>query len=565
MTRNSIVNIIINDKKAGSVGGRRERLTGTAGIIQAHANHRYEFVNWTRPDGSVFSSNPKLNITNWTSQTLHANFRPIILTHQDFIDADALETENWLLETNGYPFTGANPVYGYLYRADYVRQFFTAGNWLNRPNTYTPQGGTLEGQTYDLYPCRWGYNYGDPDDTGPLTTVVGGATYDPVTNTKTGTFRRSPTSHSQLLSGLDVTKLEGPGGNNITMGVDYTQGLPGNPTYGHSWNTMGRWNNPTDGSAPSMYPLMQYSRVKMVRTYTALEPFDLAGLEDLNATYLDPSVYYSSPAYVNYVRDLDVVAYWDNLREFVNPYGSNHSYAVNNYVAPGSINDTRLHTIKNSTRILDPIQYNHNVRSVGIAHGWQGPSESNTPHHNIGWHDLHKNTPNCNSMLALYRYNPLVYLQLGYHCAAQVGTPLDYHYKNVKHMSLSRPWYGGRITDHKSEPEWNFKSLKNLDYLYWDQRDWLRKHSLDWVKHTPKLRYFYSYGSLFTTGTPYLTAARALKNVEYVYMQVPQTLNFDPTPDEKIKVFVKFDQPRTNDLTRYSHPIINRGGTITPV
>jgi len=569
---NSKVNVSVNDTTMGRVSGRRERMTGTTGVLVAFPEFRYKFKHWLDGQGSIVSTTPKLVITNWRSAEYQAVFEDVVMTYQDFVNHDAVETLVYFLETHGLsrPPEQGEYTYGKNYPTTHNITYHTAGNYPTGPATRTRRLG----DTINTYPSTYGYSYWrDPANTSD--TLISQGVYDASTDTSTpdSIWKRSPSTTSQLpASGFALSRLLNPGNlwytkNPESLGRGSNPG-DGSGTWGWASPFWGAYNNPTIGT-PSHYPLLEYSGNKhfYLSTRSPDSP-DMTGLEKLNAygVYNWAEARCTSTIFCNSTDvgywNIDAMAWWDNLVYAVNHPGHyNYSgWKKNNSGAQGLNNE--------NVRYFEGFSYNHNLKHFAFAAGEYGPREKN-PNFNSGWVAKYQNTPEAGSYLNMFRYTNMNRLRITYWGNPNSGRALDHYYKNLVNLSCYAAWsnYNGtRETTPKQN--WQFKSCKNLTHidLYHPASTSIFVLSgIEFISNLPKLRHLtlQPYGTTFSR---YLTGIHSFPG-KLVKVSLPNhnMQSYNPLPKELIHVTVDFNNPifPNTDNSRHNHRMINFGGTIT--
>ena len=90
--------ITILSEENGFVTGKRTRLTGSAGEILATPDQGYSFTRWDDENGVSYSTANPLVVSSWEDLSLTPVFDEIVISHADFVAADAVEAEVYYLE-----------------------------------------------------------------------------------------------------------------------------------------------------------------------------------------------------------------------------------------------------------------------------------------------------------------------------------------------------------------------------------------------------------------------------------------------------------------------------------
>ena len=565
---NSKINVSVNDTAMGRVAGRRERMAGTTGVLLAIPEHKYKFKHWLDGQGAVVSTDHKLTINSWHAAQYHAVFEDIIMTYQDFVDHDAVETLVYYLESLGLSVEQPQP-YGSKYIDTSNIKYYSAGNYPTGPATRTSRTG----ETINTYPGTYGYNYWtNPADSSEI--LISQGTHDASTNTTPldSTFKRDPATTQQLpTSGFALSRLP-PGG--ISHYYANHEALargqfPDDGTGYWGWQnpSWGVYNNPSTG-APSHFPLLEYSGLKhfYISNRTADTP-DMTGLEKLNAYGVYnwsearcTSTKYCAADEIGY-WSIDAMAWWSNLIYASNAPGHYH------YSGWKGINSGAQGLNNENVRYFEGFSYNHNLKYFAFASGEYGPREKH-PDKNSGWVTKYQHVPESGSYLNMFRYTNINRLRVRRWGNPSSGRSLDHYYKNLKYLDMYESWYyynGSRETGR--EQDWQFKSCKDITHilLYQNSSNTFKLSTLDWLENTPKLRSL-RLVPYATTIMRYLTAAKSFPGkLERLELPSNTYQSYNPLPKELIHVSVDFDNPNfpATDKSRHQHRMLNFGATIT--
>jgi hypothetical protein len=557
---NSKINVSVNDTTKGRITGRRERLAGTTGTIRAIPNHRYSFKHWEDALGNIISTDDKLVITNWSAGDYHAVFENIVLTYQDFVNQDAVETLVYFLEQHGLhsevPYS-----YGRNYDLNNL-SYFSAGNYPSGPAVRSLRNGG----TVNTYPSTYGFNYLVPN---PNEYLLGQGTYNATTGIVDGEFVRSPDTTDALpASGIDVTRLAPWSGRTEMYAprMGHRGGALGDGSGTQDWNIpfLGVYNNPQSGP-PEHFPYLKYSAIKHWEIRADVpEPPDLTGLEELDAWGCASWTEHRShtPYHTNDhkgIWNMDATAYWNDLIYYSIQAG-HYAYSGwkgSNAGAQGTNNE--------NVRYIEAVNYNYNLRYWDLPSGEYGPREKH-PDKNSGWVSKYQNVPQSGSYFNLFRNTPVRRLRIRQYGSPSSGRALNHYYKSLSMLYLYSPWaiYNGTRETQIEQP-WLLKSCKNLQRMFiYDHSSKFRVSNLDFISNIPACRQLELHGT--TTGPlMYLTGGRGHTNLERIVLPGNTWQSYNPYPYEPVLICANLDGSTlpANDQSRHNHSITNYGGTFT--
>ena len=382
-----LTTIDIPDHQFGRVSGRLCRLKGSSGVLRAIPDEGYQFVSWQTDASETHSTSNPLHITSWDHMSLTPVFEPITLTLQDFQDQDAVDALVWYLEKRGvYQKLEIPNAYGTYYGTP--QKFYSAGDYTTASGSHDRFANSTP---KTLYPMRYGFNYGD-ETTGTGLERLGKATYDPVTNTTTGVFLRSPATYEHRDS-VTVPQLIHRFGEQIPVSIYGPGGLDGNYFhYGYDKNNSGTYH-----ANGLQFPMLQYARsvyLSFDLRYHKDDWIDLTGLEDLNPQHVRV-VYFDRDE--NGFRDIDAISSWDKLSTLTSNT-SNSKWSRSS--AAWRTTPTR------SPRPIEAFTYCYNLQYINLGSQTWDPDSYENIDENPGWVTQYNNTPRSGDVLRVLRYTP---------------------------------------------------------------------------------------------------------------------------------------------------------------
>ena len=540
ITSPELTTIDITEHQFGRVSGRLSRLKGSSGLLRAVPDEGYQFVSWQTDTGDTHSTSNPLSISSWDNMTLTPVFEPITLSLQDFQDQDAVDALVWYLENRGVYKPDSPASYGTTWNSI---TYYSAGDYTTASGTHDRFASTTP---KTLYPMRYGFNYGD-STTGSSLARLGKATYDPVTNTTTGTFKRSPAQYEHR-DHVNVPELIHRRGVQLPV-TTYGPGGYDHGTYFSSGYDKG--NSGTYHANGLQYPMLQYARSEAIiidPRYHNDDWIDLTGLEDLDPYYIRTSYFDRDQSGF---RDIDAVSGWTNLHQWSFQHGNNY----------WSRSSTAWRTTPSrSPRPLEGFTYCYNLNELTMQSQTWDPDSYENIDENPGWVTQYNNTPRSGDILRTLRYNPVTVL---YHRNNQ--NVIDYsltntYFSNLEYLynSQSRGQTAGHdLTDtynnsfkncnitqfynfDNNHYTSNYNFLSGGDLIYFSDSKGTYKHMVDMsFVEGSKLSYFY------------------LHNNTINYMIV------DPLYGETVALHADFTSSPGQDRSRYQSTITHGDTGVT--
>lgn len=475
MTYNSEITILNSTPERGTVTGKRMRLSGTSGKVYAKVIDKiYKFERWETFDGQEISTTNPLTIDNWGPQVIRVVFGHVMLTDQMFSDHDAIATQTSMLEHHGHLPRDE------WFNGNTTSKFYSQKN-IAGPTTRV----TSYGKVIPTYEKPYGYSHLE-------------ATYDPGTNTSTGTWYRDPaTTDFSPASGFkaeDYCLFRSPKFRRTTsskwLNTSASVATFYYGTNNHTSNTYynysmwGLWNNPTAGES-TRFPMWNWMPYNYLYTNGTPEFHDDTGLEygNINVIYDMPS---GTPNYYASTNNLDAMMsnpvlrlHSDGSRGLVCPdsvylwnVSAEHAQSYNQSFngAPPTLHDTS--GTKTSPRLIESLGYTPlNTLSLRAQYyfnstlPFSGPQDTQAdpvtkkPKNNPHWVTKWQSTPHSGSVLWSLRYTDIADLRIHSSTAIADFSAWQFYGKNLKHLIMDDPTY------YSSDRLWSGQSWKNINSL----------------------------------------------------------------------------------------------------
>lgn len=527
----------------GRVVGQRTRITGSVGYLTAVCDPGYKFDGWYDTQGVLISDQIQLHVPSWMTRTVEPRYSAIIITEPESRAVDGNEGLLWLLELHG---TAGDKIQNDLTTGI---KYWSAGNFSTSPGRTTRI--LIDGSQTCIFPVTYGYNQGQTDPNDPSSAWnIGEGTYDENTNTVYGQFHRSPTTYDiatqvSLPDVLNAPKdiVDFPFENVPRGGMNV---ISCNVTTNYGWNAghFRAYNSPTDGSAPTQFPLLKHAQVLRFKNTYHAEYTDFTGLEGSPVqNYYHRNLSYTGSA----IRNMDAVSEWRDLRAF-GTYGYNYK----------TFSDKTIGVDTSSPRVIEAFAYCNNLHHSTLSGKTNGhtPRQTTDVNSNSSWVSDYQTKPQCGSYLHPLRYAPLNSINIHEYTHVTDYSLLDNYYPSLKGFYYRESNKGSVDIDLSG------KDLKNLTaFGIFASTDFLL--SFDCLTNATNLTYLYT-STANTTKKITDLAPLDNKNLRYTSVNTMRSLIHDSLYDERVKLHMDFNSTNviTQDSTRHANKLNNHGATV---
>jgi len=570
MIFNSEIQIVNSTPNRGSVGGKRVRITGTAGKLYASPNKAYKFSKWVDLAGQTISTTNPLVINSWTSQIIEAIFDHIIIDTQFYKDRDALGMQTWHHEMLGvYQPENILPEYavdghgGPEGRGPTdTRAYYSQGQHTGWVTTRTGPDNVV----WNTYEKDWGYSY----DLSQ-TPQIGGGTYDGTT--VTGTYYRHPhNSNFAPASGIPaISFIWDPQDKEARP---YWISSPHRVNYGQNDGAYASYNMPFFGvrNSPSVgesteFPLLDLSPIASYVIHQTIYPLDTTGMENVDQLRRIVNTYsghYTDSA--ESIYNLDGLSNAYRLREF------NYGYQNWPKAAMSMPYDETIPT----PRGMEAAGYWPHLSKFEICtaiYGYSnkgGPSDTLTNTNSSGnWVTEYQVTPKSGSVLYNLRYTKLGHLLLSktavfdWSVFSRYGKSVKFiEVKNTLDCATTFSEAAAPFQAHQFPPG-GLKGLKNLRalYIYEPYHD-ATPSGTDWsgLRELTNLKHIHIQST--TRLVNHMTYSDIPPTAEYVYISPsPLATTNNEFPGEQVTVFFTGGDTGPQNVSRYNFNVTNTGVT----